>query len=53
MKGTLVLAMIKQKFKVTLGPEQTIVVEPKMTLQPKNGILMRIENRLLVGGDAR
>jgi len=45
MEGTLVLAMIGQKFKLTLVPEQTIVVEPKMTLRPKYGIVMRIQQR--------
>ena len=45
MEGTLVLAMIGQIFKLTLVPEQTIVAEPKMTLRPKYGIVMRIQQR--------
>ncbi len=43
MEGILVLASIAQRFRLTLVPGQTVVPEPKMTLHPKNGILMRVE----------
>lgn len=45
MEGTLVLAMIAQKFKLALVPGQTIVPEPKMTLRPRNAIRMRVSWR--------
>lgn len=45
MEGVLVLASIAQRFKLTVVPGQTIVPEPKMTLRPKNGILMRLDGR--------
>lgn len=40
MEAVLVLAMVAQRFTLQLVPGQTIVPEPKMTLRPKNGILM-------------
>ena len=45
MEGILVLAAMAQRFKLTLVPGQTIVPEPKMTLRPKNGIMMRLHLR--------
>ena len=45
MEGTLVLASIAQRFRLSLVPGQTIVPEPKMTLRPKNGIMMRVRQR--------
>jgi cytochrome P450 len=45
MEGALVLASIAQRFKLTLAPGQTVVPEPKMTLRPRNGIRMRVEQR--------
>lgn len=45
MEGTLVMAMIAQRYKLALIPGQTIVPEPKMTLRPRNGIRMRVEQR--------
>jgi cytochrome P450 len=53
MEGVLVLAMVAQRFTLQLVPGQMIIPEPKMTLRPKNGILMRIEDRQLVYGRAR
>lgn len=53
MEGILVLAMIAQRFKLTLVPGQKIIPEPKMTLRPKNGIRMRMEDSQLVDGGAR
>jgi len=48
MEGTVVLAMIAQKYKLALVPGQTIVPEPKMTLRPKHGIMMTVRHRHLV-----
>ena len=45
MEGTLVLASIAQKFRLSLVPDQTIVPEPKMTLRPRKGIRMRVFRR--------
>jgi cytochrome P450 len=45
MEGTLVLASIAQRFRLSLVPGQTIVPEPKMTLRPKHGLMMRIQQR--------
>lgn len=45
MEGTLVLASIAQRFRLSLVPGQTIVPEPKMTLRPKSGIVMRVQRR--------
>ena len=40
MEGTLILASIAQRFRLSLVPGQTIVPEPMMTLRPKYGIRM-------------
>ena len=45
MEGTLVLASIAQRFRLSLVPGQTIVPEPKMTLRPKHGLMMRVQQR--------
>ena len=45
MEGTLILASIAQRFRLSLVPGQTIVPEPKMTLRPKHGLMMRIQQR--------
>ena len=45
MEATLVLASIAQRFRLSLVPGQAIVPEPKMTLRPRNGIRMRVEQR--------
>lgn len=45
MEATLVLASIAQRFRLSLVQGQTIVPEPKMTLRPRNGIRMRVEQR--------
>lgn len=44
MEDTLVLASIAQRFRLSLVLGQTIVPEPepKMTLRPKKGMLMRV-----------
>jgi len=48
MEGTLVLAAIAQRFRLSLVPDQMIVLEPMMTLRPKNGIKMTVEHRHVV-----
>lgn len=48
MECTLVLVSIAQRFRLSLLPEQKIVPDPKMTLRPKNGIMMRIHQRINV-----
>jgi cytochrome P450 len=45
MEGILVLASIAQRYRLSLIPGQTIVPEPKMTLRPKHGLIMRIQRR--------
>jgi cytochrome P450 len=45
MEGVLVLASIAQRFALTLVPGQKIIPKPHMTLRPKNGIMMRIQQR--------
>jgi cytochrome P450 len=45
LEGVLVLATIVQWWHLNLLTDQTIVPEPKMTLSPKNGVLMRVEER--------
>lgn len=45
MEGILVLASVAQHFRLSLVPGQTIVPEPKMTLRPKHGLMMRIQER--------
>ncbi|MEM9926517.1 MAG: cytochrome P450 [Cyanobacteria bacterium P01_D01_bin.50] len=47
MESVLLLATIAQKFEISLIPNQSIIPQPTITLQPKNGIqvlLKRIEN---------
>ncbi|SPP63646.1 cytochrome P450 [Nitrospira lenta] len=45
MEATLILASLAQRFRLSLVPGQTIVPEPTMTLHPRNGIRMRVEQR--------
>jgi len=45
MEGILLLASIAQRYKMTLIPGQTIVPEPLVTLRPKHGMLMRLNQR--------
>jgi cytochrome P450 len=46
MEGALVLASIAQQFNLTVEPGQTIVPDPRMTLHPKNGIMVRVHRRI-------
>ncbi|GAA6617902.1 cytochrome P450 [Scytonema sp. NUACC26] len=46
MEAVLLLATIAQKFELNLIPNQSIIPEPTMTLQPKNGIKVVINQRV-------
>jgi cytochrome P450 len=45
MKATLLLASVMQKFHIELDPQHDVVIEPSITLRPKNGIRVRVEKR--------
>ena len=44
-EGILLLATLARKWKLTLSPEQKIGLSPLMTLRPKFGMKMQIEER--------
>jgi cytochrome P450 len=45
MEATLILATIVQPFEITLVPNQSIEMEPLVTLRSKHGIQMRVKPR--------
>jgi cytochrome P450 len=45
LEGTLVLAMIAQRFRLTLSPRARIEPEYQITMRPRYGVLCRIEAR--------
>jgi cytochrome P450 len=45
MEGLLVLAAVAQQVKLVLVPGQTVVPEPRMVLEPRNGIMMQVTRR--------
>lgn len=45
MEGTLVLAAMVQKFRLTCDPDYKVEPWPTITLQPKDGIWLRLEKR--------
>ena len=45
MESVLLLATIAQKFDINLVPNQSIVPDPTITLQPKNGIKVSLKKR--------
>jgi cytochrome P450 len=45
MEAVLLLATIAQKFELNLIPNQSIIPDPTMTLQPKNGIKVVVNQR--------
>jgi cytochrome P450 len=45
MEATLLLATIGQKFRLTLAPDQSIEMLPLVTLRPKHGIKMMLQER--------
>jgi cytochrome P450 len=44
MEATLVLATVRQKFRLSSSPGYTVTPWPTITLQPKEGIFLRIES---------
>lgn len=46
MEAVLLLATITQKFEIDLIPNQSIIPEPTITLQPKNGINVLLKKRV-------
>ena len=44
-EGVLLIATLARKWKLRLMPEQKIGLNPVMTLRPKYGMKMRLENR--------
>ena len=46
MEGVLLLAILGRKWKLSLMPEQKIALNPMITLRPKFGMRMRIEQRI-------
>ncbi len=45
LEATLILAALAQKWRLTLEPAQTIALQPSITLRPKHGIKMRLQER--------
>lgn len=45
LEGTLVLAMIAQRFRFSLSPRARIVPEFQITMRPRHGVLTRVEAR--------
>ncbi len=45
MEGTIILAMITQRYALDLVPSHTIQVEPSITLRPANGVLVTRRRR--------
>ena len=39
------MAMVIQRYRLSVMPGQQIVAEPMITLRPRNGIAMRLESR--------
>src|SRR5262249_8551597 len=48
MEAVLILAAVVQRFRLALVSDRPLELEPTVTLRPKNGIPMRIEERLPV-----
>jgi cytochrome P450 len=45
MEGTLLLAVLAQKWRLRLAPGQNVQVQPLITLRPRYGMRMRVEAR--------
>ncbi|MBZ5714339.1 cytochrome P450 [Nannocystis pusilla] len=43
LEGTLVLAMIAQRFRLSLSPQARIAQEFQITMRPRHGVLVRVE----------
>jgi cytochrome P450 len=50
MEGTLVVAAIARRWRMRLVPGHPVVEHPRMTLRPKHGIRMKLEDRSKVNG---
>jgi cytochrome P450 len=46
-EGILVLATIARKWKFSLEPDQKVGVNPQITLRPKHGMKMKVEERVI------
>lgn len=45
MEATIIIALISQRFKLELLPNQSIEIDPTFTLRPKNGIKVKVWKR--------
>jgi cytochrome P450 len=45
MEGTLLVAAIARRWRMRLVPGHPVVEHPRMTLRPKQGIKMKMEDR--------
>ncbi|MEL7241185.1 MAG: cytochrome P450 [Cyanobacteria bacterium J06573_2] len=45
MEATIIIALISQRFKLELLPNQNIEIDPTFTLRPKNGIKVKVWKR--------
>lgn len=45
MEGTLLIAAIARRWRMRLIPNHGVVAHPRITLRPKHGIMMRLEER--------
>jgi cytochrome P450 len=53
MEATLLLATIAQRYRIRLAPNQRIAPLASITLRPKNGIRVELEERVAVAASAR
>lgn len=47
MEAVLLLATLAQRYRLTLLPGQTITIQPSITLRPKEGIRVQVQNRVI------
>jgi cytochrome P450 len=45
MEATLLLATIAQRYRIRLAPNQRIELRASITLRPKNGVRVKLEER--------
>lgn len=45
LEGTLIAAMIAQRFTLDLAPGATVTPEPTVTLRPRDGLPMTVHRR--------
>jgi cytochrome P450 len=46
MEAKLILATLAQRFRLTLDPGQKVALKPLVTLAPKYGLRMRVDDRV-------